>query len=177
MKNLIILVLLIILSGCKTTGSYDVYEISTHKYSTVYQFKNSKSVVFNDSITKAWFLGNSLNTPFLLSREDVIQVNKKLEKDYLNYTKEWFSRFNYDSIPDAKYYRREDKKSLKYAKDIQSQMNHLNKQFAGYKDSLGRKLIAVKIITPNEKQIDIENNWIGLISLKYNVEELIFVLD
>ncbi|HRE79281.1 MAG TPA: hypothetical protein PLL09_15805 [Flavobacterium sp.] len=177
MKNFIILILLIILSGCKTTESYDVYEISTHKYSTVYQFKNSKSVVFNDSITKEWFIGNSLKTPFLPSKEDIIQVNKKLDKEYLSYTKEWFSKLNYDSLPDAEHYRSENKKIIKHAKYIQSQMKYLNKQLTGYKDTLGRKLIVIKIINPDEDQNDIEKNWIGLISLTYNVEEVIFALD
>lgn len=169
--------LLILLSGCKSTGRYDVYEISKHKYSTVYQFKNSKSVVFNDSITKAWFVGNSLRTPFLPTNEDIIKVNKKLEKDYVSFTKEWYIDI-YKSLPDADFFRDEDKKTLKDAKAIQSKMNHLNKQFAGYKDSLGRKLIVIKIIKPDEKQIDVENNWVGeMISLKYNVDEGKFVRD
>lgn len=177
MKNLIITVFLIILSGCKTTGSYDVYEISTHKYSTVYQFKNSKSVVFNDSITKEWFIGNSLRTPFLPTNEDIIKVNKKLEKDYVSFTKKWYIDI-YKSLPDPDFFRDENNKTLNDAKDIQSQMKYLNKQFIGYKDSLGRKLIAVKIITPEEKQIDIENNWVGeMISLKYSVDEEKFVRD
>jgi hypothetical protein len=178
MKNLIILILLIFLSGCKTTGSYDVYEISTHKYSTVYQFKNSKSVVFNDSITKEWFIGNSLNTPFLPTNEDIIKVNKKLEKKYLSYIKKRYTGFDFDGLADADYYRNEDKKTLKDARAIQSKMNHLNKQFAGYKDSLGRKLIVIKIINPDEKQIDIEKNWVGdMISLRYSVDESMFVSD
>lgn len=177
MKNLIILLSLFLLSGCKTSSNYDVYEITTHKYSTVYQFKNSKSVVFNDSITKDWFIGNSLKTPFSLSSKDVIQVNKKLDKKYLSYTKEWFSKLNYDSLPDAEHYRSENKKIIKHAKYIQSQMKYLNKQLAGYKDTMGRKLIVIKIINPDEDQNDIEKNCVGLISLAYNVEEVIFALD
>ena len=178
MKNFIILILIILLSGCKTTGSYDVYEISTHKYSTVYQFKNSKSVVFNDSITKERFIGNSLRTPFLPSKEDIIQVNKKLEKKYLSYIKKRYTGFDFDGLADEDYYRDEDKKTLKEAKDIQSQMKYLNKQFAGYKDSLGRKLIIIKIIKPDEKQIDIEKYWVGdMISLKYNLSEGKFAFD
>ncbi len=174
MKNLIITALLILFSGCKTTGSYDDYEISTHKYSTVHQFKNSKSVVFNDSITKEWFIGNSLRTPFLPSNEDIIQVNKKLEKDYLSYIKKRYINL-YKSLPDADYYRDENKKTLKDAKAIQSQMKYLNKQFAGYKDSIGRKLIAIKIIKPDEKQID---NWVEeMISLKYSFDESMFISD
>lgn len=176
MRNCIF-ILIILISGCKSSETYD-YKTKSNKYSTTYEFKNSKSIVFNDSITKAWMVGNSKKIPVSPSVAEIITVNKKLEKDYVKFIREGQKMLNYDSLPNEKFYRKEDKETIKYVKSIQAQMRNLNKQFACYIDSLGQKIIVVRIIAPEEKPYNIENFWVGeMYSVKFNVKDSEFVRE
>ncbi|WP_324690424.1 hypothetical protein [Flavobacterium cheonhonense] len=71
-----------------------------------------------------------------------------------------------------------DKETLKHARKIQNQMKFLDKQFVCYIDSLGRKVIAIKIVKPDENKVDAEREWVGsIIDLKYNQDNSTFLLD
>ncbi|MCF6129076.1 hypothetical protein L1S35_05275 [Flavobacterium sp. AS60] len=176
MRNCIFIIIILI-SGCKSSETYD-YKIKLNKYSTTYEFKNSKSVVFSDSITKEWMVGRSKKIPISPSVTEIIAVNKKLEKDYVKFIREGQKMLNYDSLKNPEYYRKEDKEIIKYVKSIQSQMRRLNKQFACYIDSLGQKIIVVKIIAPEEKPHDLEKFWVGeMYSVKFNVKDSEFVRE
>ncbi len=176
MKDFVITILLILTFGC-ATSKLD-YEIIPNRYSNVYKFKNSKSIVFNDSVTREWLVNNNRDVPISLTVKEIIALNKKLEKDYVSYVKKRFTGFDYDELPDKEHYKNEDKKTIADAKDIQHKMKYLNKQLLAYKDSLGRNIIVVKVIIPQENQRDAERYWVGnFYTLKYNLENSTFLED
>jgi hypothetical protein len=167
------LLFVLLFVGCKSADSYR-YETKQNKYSTTYNFKNSKSVVFNDSITNQWFIGNSNKIPFVPNVIEIIALNKKLEKHYATHVIE--KQQMYNVLLPEKYSKIENKETTKYAKGIQSKMRKLNKQFVGYIDSLGQKIIAVKIITDKENKMDFENYWVGnIINVQYDLNTSKFV--
>lgn len=174
MKNLSVILLFLLIS-CKTSSK--VESTTNTKYSKIYNFTNSRIIVFNDSITKSLFTRNNVDVPFSPTIEDINIINRKLETKYYHYIKQRYT-FDYSSLPDKKFYEDLDYETLKRARKIQNQMKFLDKQFVCFKDSLGRKVIAIKIIKPDEDKIDAEREWVGsIIDLKYNVENSTFMLD
>jgi hypothetical protein len=176
MKTYLSTLLIIILSACKPTESYN-YVMNQNNYATTYQFKQSKAIVFNDSISREWFIGNSNREPFVPNISEIVRINRKLETDYVKFVREGQNMINYDALPDRNYFLKHNKEIYKYVKSIQSKINTLDKQFCGYIDSLGQKIIVIKIITPEEKQLDLDSQkyWIGHMSdLKYNIENSMF---
>jgi hypothetical protein len=174
MKNFIFILFFLFLS-CKTSSKIESKTVS--KYSKIYNFKNSRIIVFNDSITKSLFTRNNVEVPFSTTTEDIITLNRKLETKYYRYIKQRYT-FDYSSLPNKKYYEDLNKETLEHAREIQNQMKFLDKQFVCYIDSLGRKVIGIKIIKPNEVKVDAEREWVGsIIDLKYNLENLTFLLD
>lgn len=152
--------------------------MTSNKYSQVYQFKNSITVLFNDSITRNGFINIKKETPILPHAKDIIALNKKLETEFYNYIKNKYTGLQYDSLPDSEYYKEQENITLEWAKDMQNQMNYINKQLVSYRDSLGRKVFAVRIFHPQELQTNIEKQWIGnMISFKYDFENLTFLMD
>lgn len=122
---------------------------------------------------------DNIEIPLTPTLNDITMLNKKLESDYLSYIRK---RFTYDysdlETSEAKLSRNEDKKTLKYARSIQRQMNSLDKQYVCFKDSLARKVIIVKIIKPTEENKDAEKNFIGNIyDLKYSLENSKFLIE
>lgn len=165
MKKLIIIIL-ILTSSCKS------FEVTSNKYSHVYQFKNSKTILFNDSIMRNQFEVN----PITIKAKDIIKLNKKLDNEFFNYIKKTYTGFNYDSVPDSEYYIEQENVTLDWAKGVQNQMNHLNKQIISFRDSLGRRIITVKVIQSEELQVEIEKKWVGnMYTLKYNIENSTFI--
>lgn len=174
MKNLAFIFLFLLLS-CKTSSK--VESTTKTKYSKIYSFPNSRIIVFNDSITKSLFTRNNVEVPFSPTTEDIIILNRKLETKYYSYIKQRYT-FDYSSLPNKKHYEDLDKETLKHARKIQNQMKFLDKQFVCYIDSLGRKVIAIKIVKPDENKVDAEREWVGsIIDLKYNQDNSTFLLD
>lgn len=178
MKNYIFIIFSLLIIGCKTSDKLE--SVTKTKYCAVYKFKNSKSIVFNDSVTKSWFMRDNVEIPITPTLNDIIILNKKLRADYFLFMKKRYTGFDYSglSLTEAKQSRDQEKETLKYAKSIQRQMNFLDKQYVCFKDSLARNVIIVKIIKPTENNNDAEEHFIGNIyDLKYNLENLEFLIE
>ncbi len=167
-KTFVYILLFLTLVGCNTSDK--VLGVTSNRFSTVYKFKNSKTIVFNDSLTKSWLIRNDSEIPISISEEDIRILNNKLKTGYLSFYKKRYI-FDYSSLPNENDYKIRDRETIKYIRNIQKQMNFLDKQLVCYKDSLGLKIIRVNIITPDENNIEAENRLVGkFIDVIYDLE-------
>ena len=171
MKTIVkILLLSLILISCNSSKNieYKTYSVSN---GTLMEFGSSKIMIF-DSIYCQKLDDRKFFNP---SISNIIEINKKLRKNYYRYKKrnDLYNLINLrDEISKKNY-----KDNLKLARDTQKNFDRLDKQYVGIVDSLGRKRILVNIVQPDEKQTitSIQNYFIGFYDVRINAENCSFV--